>query len=296
MEPKTNNQILIVFSFLSLTLFNRVTQAICVPANSTYTSLSSAPSPQQQPAFLPSPPPQIHISALTTATNLPKTDISTDTPTMNQPKSDILGPTDAATNPPKTDIPTPTPTSNPPKADISSPNQAPDPSQGGSRIFLPDPSPNNSPLPPHAEIKHICELTDFPTLCWPYISAFYSGKSDATSVLEMAINATAQQIKLAHSAITNFASNPNLPSNKVAMLLDDCKEMYDDALDNLKSAMDAIPQRDISTVNIMLSAALTDFTTCDDEFTEEDSPVGDIDNKLNKLLSNCLAIASLIKM
>ncbi|KAK0606824.1 hypothetical protein LWI29_004830 [Acer saccharum] len=289
MEPKYNNQILIIFLFSSLTLFNHVTRALFVSSNSihTTTSLSTASSPQQQQ---PVPPPQTDISSPTPATNQPETDISTPTPTANPPETDILASTPAA-NPPNTDISSPTPAANPPETYISSPNQSPDQSQGATDIFHP-----RDPLQPNSEIKHICESTDYPSLCWPYISTFYSGKSDATTVLEMAINATAQQIKMAQSALANLAKEPKFLSDKKnSNLLDDCKEMYVDALDNLKSAMDAIPKGDIITVNIMLSAALTDFTTCADGFTGKNSPVGGIDNKLHKLVSNCLAISSLVK-
>ncbi|KAK3188551.1 hypothetical protein Dsin_028112 [Dipteronia sinensis] len=358
MEPKYNNQILIIFLFSSLTLFNHVTQAIFVVSNSihTTTSLSTTSSPQQQPV----PPPQTDISSLTPATNQPENDISTPTPTANPPETDILAPSPAANpqkldisaptpttnpsetdilvptpaansleadissptptinppetdilaptpaanppntdisaptqskNPPNTDISSPTPAVNPPETDISSPNQSPDQSQGATNIFHP-----RDPLPPNSKIKHICESTDYPSLCWPYISTFYSGKSDATTVLEMAINATAQQIKMAQSALASLAKDPKFLSDKKnSNLLDDCKEMYDDALDNLQSARDAIPKRDIITVNIMLSAALTDFSTCADGFTGKNSPVGGIDNKLKKLVSNCLAISSLVK-
>ncbi|KAK4855203.1 hypothetical protein QYF36_004992 [Acer negundo] len=284
MEPNYNNQILIIFLFSSLTLFNHVTQAIFVSSNfiATTTSLSTASSPQQQPV----PPPQTDISSPTPATNQPETYISTPTPTANPLETDILASTPAA-NPPTTDISTPSPAANPQETDISSPDQ----SQGATNIFHP-----LDPLPPNSKIKHICESTDYPSLCWPYISTFYSGKSDASTVLEMAINATAQQIKMAQYALTNLAKDPKfLSDQKNSNLLDDCKEMYDDALDNLKSAMDAIPKRDIITVNIMLSAALTDFSTCADGFTGKNSPVGGIDNKLHKLVSNCLAISSLVK-
>ncbi|KAK2644505.1 hypothetical protein Ddye_019700 [Dipteronia dyeriana] len=330
MEPKYNNQILIIFLFSSLTLFNHVTQAIFVASNSihTTTSLSTASSLQQQPV----PQAQTDISSLTPATNQPETDISTPTPTENPSETDILAPSPAAnppklvistptpttnpsatdilaptpaansletdissptrsTNPPNTDISSPTPAVNQPETDISSPNQSPDQSQGAANIFHP-----RDPLPPNSKIKHICELTDYPSLCWPYISTFYSGKSDATTVLEMAINATALQIKMAQSALANLAKDPKfLSDKKISNLLDDCKELYDDALDNLKSAMDAIPKRDTITVNIMLSAALTDFSTCADGFTGKNSPVGGIDNKLKKLVSNCLAISSFVK-
>jgi len=55
------------------------------------------------------------------------------------------------------------------------------------------------------------------------------------------------------------------------------------------------PARDIGTINTMLSAALTDFVTCEDEFSGETSELSPYDDKGTKMASNCLAIASLIK-
>ncbi|XP_043725943.1 uncharacterized protein LOC122672546 [Telopea speciosissima] len=100
---------------------------------------------------------------------------------------------------------------------------------------------------------------------------------------------------------------------KTASSLKDCKASYDDALDNLKTAEDALKTVDLGTVNSMLSSALTDFSDCDDYFspggdgpgdgpidspsggTEVQGPMTKEDGTLVSLASNCLAIASLVK-
>lgn len=79
------------------------------------------------------------------------------------------------------------------------------------------------------------------------------------------------------------------------MAIMDCKDMYSDALDGLQSAMDAIPNKDVGTINSMLSGVISDAVACDDGFEGQKSPFGDYNDKLRKMGSNCLAIASLIK-
>jgi|UniRef100_A0A2N9IQB4 pectinesterase inhibitor-like protein len=161
----------------------------------------------------------------------------------------------------------------------------------------PSPSPDSAPtLSMDPSIKKICETTDNPDLCVSSIAPFLSGKTDPISVLEMAINAATQHAKNAMAMASKLSAVPKATTDSAnAPLFEDCKEMYSDALDNLQSAMDAIPSRDIGTINSMLSAALTDFVTCEDGFSGETSPLSPYDDKGTKMASNCLAIASLIK-
>lgn len=83
--------------------------------------------------------------------------------------------------------------------------------------------------------------------------------------------------------------------NKVAAA--DCQELYDDAVSNLEDAINAVNESDIATVNSNLSAAMTDYGTCNDGFEEsgEPNPLADVADKLHKMVSNCLAISTLIK-
>lgn len=112
----------------------------------------------------------------------------------------------------------------------------------------------------------------------------------------MVIKACAQHAKLAITAAIRKVSEHNV-SPIMASCLRDCEENYRDALDNLQSAMDAISTRDIGTINSMLSAAISDFSTCEDGFAEISfgrSPMAAIDENLTKMVSNSLAVASLI--
>jgi len=77
----------------------------------------------------------------------------------------------------------------------------------------------------------------------------------------------------------------------------DCQELYDDAVVNLEDAVNAVKSSDIATVNTNLSAAMTDYSTCNDGFEEsgEPNPLAYVADKLTKMVSNCLAISTLIK-
>ncbi|EOA29676.1 hypothetical protein CARUB_v10015823mg [Capsella rubella] len=113
------------------------------------------------------------------------------------------------------------------------------------------------------EIKAICGKTDFPPLC--------ESSVNTSSVLVLAIQASINATKAALATVEEVAA-------------DDCQELYDDS-------------RDIATVNTNLSAAMTDYSTCNDGFEEagEPNPLADVGDKLTKMVSNCLAISTLLK-
>ncbi|KAF3456347.1 hypothetical protein FNV43_RR00997 [Rhamnella rubrinervis] len=143
-------------------------------------------------------------------------------------------------------------------------------------------------------VKKICDSTDYSDVCLASLSTFLiPGKTDPVSVLESAIKAATEHAKQAMSQAMKLASAPNLPTRK-ANALSDCQYMFSDALDNLQSAMEALPSRDLATVNSMLSAVITDSQTCEDGFSGV-SPLADFDATLRMMGSNCLAIASLIQ-
>ncbi|GMH16558.1 hypothetical protein Nepgr_018399 [Nepenthes gracilis] len=144
-------------------------------------------------------------------------------------------------------------------------------------------------------IRKICDSTDYSPLCLASIKPFLNGKTDPISVLKMHIRASVQATKTALTLATNLASAANRALVPTRSALNDCLEMYKDALDNFQDTLNAIPSCDTGTMNSMLSAALNDFVTCDDGFAEAKSPMAEINDKLHKMSSNCLAIVSLIK-
>ncbi|XP_059626928.1 vegetative cell wall protein gp1 [Cornus florida] len=142
-------------------------------------------------------------------------------------------------------------------------------------------------------IMNICHSTDYPLLCLSSIKPYVNGRNDPLSVLEMAIKASVEHTKLALSALERLATTSRCPAPRSA--LDCCKDSYDDALENIYTALDAVPARDIGTVNTMLSAAITDLGDCEDEYSGMSSLLPIAAQKLDNMVSNCLAIVSLIK-
>ncbi|KAF5737053.1 21 kDa protein-like [Tripterygium wilfordii] len=281
METK-NNQKLLVFSCFTLSLFISV-HAICVPRKSeagTPSQPSQTPPPMQPVSFPQAQPSKTTPSAPTTDPPQPKTTTTKNTdsaPETEDQKSHGSPPPTTPEQPPVE----PTPfTPQFPLLGMLKGN----PSDGLSA--------NVDPL-----VKKVCASTDYSSLCESSIAPLLSGAKDATAdavaMLELVIKAASEHTKLAIAEAEKLIAAPTTPA-KVLAMIKDCKDNYDDALDNYQSALDAIPARDIGTINSMLSAALTDYTTCDDGFEGLKSPVAAIDRLLSKMASNTLAVASLV--
>ncbi|KAJ4955145.1 hypothetical protein NE237_011928 [Protea cynaroides] len=146
-------------------------------------------------------------------------------------------------------------------------------------------------------IHNICHATDYPDLCISSLKPYLNGKTDLITILEYEIKACKDRTIAASAEILREIQNPNTDP-KTKPYLKDCNELYGDALDNLQKAEDAMKINDIGTINSMLSAALSDFDTCHDGFSEIPGlqpPISGEEINLKHLASNCLAIASLIK-
>ncbi|KAA8527375.1 hypothetical protein F0562_034910 [Nyssa sinensis] len=147
-------------------------------------------------------------------------------------------------------------------------------------------------------VKKICDSTDNSALCQSSISPYLLDSKAVASpslVLKMAIQASTDQTKTAISSITTMAGLPTTPPDTVS-ILNECKEGYNDALENFQSAMDALLAGDIGTMTSMLSAAITDYGDCEELFFEESaaSPLVDHSKTLMNMVGNCLAISNLI--
>jgi len=280
-------------------------------------------SPESAPTLPPSPMPMkenLHPSTPPnytpnqTPSSSPVSHITAPTPALNSPSEPAPSFLQAQSDSPISHNSVPNPTSEPSNSkppsskqfSILTPSQKTiNPSSESSNSLSPqtdmlNTSPHSNPpsIPASMDpaIKKICDSTDHPALCLSTLAPFLSGKTDPISVLEMAIKACTQHVNdaIATASVLTNVHKASTYSGYIP-IFKDCTEMYNDALDNLQSAMDAIPARDIGTINIMLSAALSDFVTCEDEFSGETSELSPYDDKGTKMASNCLAIASLIK-
>ncbi|KAG6713989.1 hypothetical protein I3842_05G181000 [Carya illinoinensis] len=131
--------------------------------------------------------------------------------------------------------------------------------------------------------KNLCDKADYQPLCLSVIK----GQTDAYSALESAITVLISQSHRAKSSAGKQGDSENL---------DVCKESFDDAISNLEKSLNNLKSHDMAGLNINLSAALTDFATCDDTFAEssETNPIGKTDTLLSHMASNCLYLSSLI--
>ncbi|WZY74200.1 hypothetical protein YC2023_006440 [Brassica napus] len=255
------------------------------PTNAPTTS-SPSPSPEapaNAPATdSPSPSPEVDMDSPSPSSEAPMDSTSPANPPteMESPSPSPEAPEDSTSpaNPPtemNIDSPSPSP---------EAPEEIPGAPSGKTLISSATTLLKQTLLSP--EIKTICGKTDNPELCESSISPLLTAaiKPDASSVLVLAIQASINATKAVMPTV-----------NKVAAA--DCQELYDDAVSNLEDAINAVNESDIATVNSNLSAAMTDYGTCNDGFEEsgEPNPLADVADKLHKMVSNCLAISTLIK-
>ncbi|KAL2464289.1 Plant invertase/pectin methylesterase inhibitor superfamily protein [Forsythia ovata] len=146
------------------------------------------------------------------------------------------------------------------------------------------------------KVQKICDSTDHPLLCLGTVLPLLDHKTDSFSILEVSVKASSELTKFALSMAKKFSNMPGVPP-KVASILRDCKDSYDEAMYNFEKAMNALLERDIGTLNTMLSAVITDIGDCEDELsgTGSTSPLSNYAEKLTNMTSNCLAIASLLQ-
>ncbi|XP_021291482.1 pectinesterase inhibitor [Herrania umbratica] len=277
MEFRTNKKLL-VFLFLCIVLFTSA-QAICVPRNQTV----SEGGPGLSSSFSASSKSHSQSSPASTPTSQP--------PPSPPPPS--TAPAPVSVTPPSP--PSPSTASDPVPA---TPTIDSSPGLKLPKIQLPL-SPLSSNLGVGAktvtdpQILSLCGKTDHAALCLACIAPFYNGKSDLSSVVEMLIKSGTEQTKQAIAIAAKMADDPKSDPKTVAKL-NDCKEIYDDALDNMQEAIDAIPLKDLGTIATMISATISDFGTCDDGFTGQPNPIPEGVSPMAKINENLMNIAGII--
>lgn len=271
--------LLLPLSLLLLLLhaFPRPATALCVPRNSS--------NPINVAAL---PPPSV------TTTSSP----ATPSPALKSPSS----PSNPSQLPPSNTTPTPA-TPSPPLQSSSQPSQlTPSPpafSQPAAAVStqLSARHPLLNLLPFAGAVSALCGHTDYPDVCASSIQPLPHppGLAGPAALLKLQLQACREQAEKAQAHIAALVSLPGTKARD-ASSLQDCDDNYDDVIDNLDEAAAALESRDKGTLKTMLSALVTDFSTCDDGFAEiaKVSPLAVIDEMLTKLASNCLAIAALV--
>ncbi|KAG7624298.1 putative pectinesterase [Arabidopsis thaliana] len=262
--------------------FNKTNRIIVIFTVSILVTISThVESRSDSPFSAPAPAPEV-MKPIASPANSPA-EIYTDSPAASlEAPADSFSPT----NPPsEIDIYSPATS---PEALVASPEALAESSSAAPSGIKVSSSPRSLLNPPllSPEIKTICGKTDNPPLCESSVSPLLTPqlKPDTSSVLILAIQASITATKAAMATVEKVDAS-------------DCQELYDDAVVNLEEAVNAVKSSDIATVNTNLSAAMTDYSTCNDGFEEsgEPNPLADVADKLTKMVSNCLAISTLIK-
>ncbi|EYU29652.1 hypothetical protein MIMGU_mgv1a027137mg [Erythranthe guttata] len=145
------------------------------------------------------------------------------------------------------------------------------------------------------KVKKICDSTDHSSLCLTTIAPLLKGKDDVPSVLEVSIGVGSKLSDYALSLAKTMSEKPGMPP-QVLSVIKDCKDSYDTAAYNYQNAVDALHEKDIGTMNSMLSAVITNVGDCEDGFSSigETSVFSGLAENLTNVTSNCLAIISLL--
>ncbi|XP_010551596.1 PREDICTED: uncharacterized protein LOC104822159 [Tarenaya hassleriana] len=126
-----------------------------------------------------------------------------------------------------------------------------------------------------------CSTTDFPVLC----------KSVVKGVKKPSA-ATAAAIK----ALLPLTQKAKAKAKKGKD--DTCFSNFDSAIDNLQKSLKNIKENDGFSLNINLSAALTDFETCIDALEEgspsSSDPIAKSARLLRQMADNCLSLSTLL--
>lgn len=144
-------------------------------------------------------------------------------------------------------------------------------------------------------MKKICDSTHYSSLCLATVVPHLNGKTDVSSVLELAIKAGAKLARHALNVAKDVAEKPGAKPELITVLKE-CTRSYETAVNNYQNAVNAFPSRDKGTMNSMLSAVIINVGDCEDAVSGHtvESPLSSIAGRLTHMTSNCLAIVSLL--
>ncbi|KAL1194138.1 hypothetical protein V5N11_004085 [Cardamine amara subsp. amara] len=135
-------------------------------------------------------------------------------------------------------------------------------------------------------LNDLCTVADFPILCRGTIK----GQTNVNAATDMAIR---ELMKRTRQAKEIAKKEMKLNGGGVST----CLSNFNSAFDNLDKALKNIKDNDGFSLNINLSAALTDYDTCSDAMreTKEINVVYKSAGVLYRMADNCLALSTLVK-
>lgn len=143
-------------------------------------------------------------------------------------------------------------------------------------------------------IKSICQPTDYKEMCESSLTQAAGNTSDPKVLVEVAFNVTINHIREAfnHSLVLQAAAK----DPRTSEALEDCKELLDYAINELRNSFNKFGQFEISKIDdiiddlkIWLSAAVTYQETCLDGFA---NVTGDAAESMRKALNSSQALTS----
>ncbi|KAI6672609.1 hypothetical protein NL676_000515 [Syzygium grande] len=151
-------------------------------------------------------------------------------------------------------------------------------------------------------VSTICTPTDHKELCMKTLGTYAANATaDPKELIKVAVLATLKEMKGSFNFSVSLAANANLTDARVKMSLDDCKDLYQFAIDELQAAFSFVGDSDLHTVNDRvieiqnwLNAVVSYQQSCLDG-VEDAKLKADLQNNLQnatQLTSNALAIAS----
>ncbi|XP_028801720.1 21 kDa protein-like [Neltuma alba] len=129
-----------------------------------------------------------------------------------------------------------------------------------------------------AFIKEYCNSTTYPENCYKYLSPYASVIKTSPFVLtKSSIYIALKQASKSHNALKSLTKAKGLTRNET-LVIEDCLENIDDSLDEVKQSAIAVKGLtganasdeafEWSNIKTWMSAAITSYTTCTDEFDE----------------------------
>lgn len=130
----------------------------------------------------------------------------------------------------------------------------------------------------------ICRRADYPGLCRAVVRGQRSPYAASQATVKQLIAETIAAKKAAAKA-----------AGKYRQVLGVCKENYGDALSSLRTSLGNMKAHDKGSFNSNLSAALTDYETCEDTFSEMGirSPLARTNTRLRQMADNGLYLATM---
>ncbi|CAG7893247.1 unnamed protein product [Brassica rapa] len=130
-----------------------------------------------------------------------------------------------------------------------------------------------------------CSVSDFKVLCRSVVK----GQKNVNAATEVSIRELMKR--------TTKAKEVAASGRKSGGGLETCYSNYDSAIGNLQKALKDLKKNDGFSLNINLSASLTEFDTCNDAMggAKASNVFARSTKTLHEMADNCLALSTLVK-